>query len=197
MSILISISRYMSYHSLRCVFTEVWTSNLYPQYWIPVLRFFFGSHTGLWPGPICFLFSALLLYNMRCATSHLSTAPLVRSGEITASKCFKCVGSGFSSFVQQPLLWSPECIPFGVRVCNSLHDLIGPLDVSPHTIMSLSVTWLRLDYRMRLNNYLQVNGGTERLSWTFLEHGPQHQTTHVAIAYSKYSKPRVYSVLRL
>ncbi|KZT68311.1 hypothetical protein DAEQUDRAFT_766482 [Daedalea quercina L-15889] len=40
-------------------------------------------------------------------------------------------------------------------------------------------------WRMRLNNYLQSNGGARLLSWEVYQSGPLHQPVWTAIAYVK------------
>ncbi|KAH9830746.1 uncharacterized protein C8Q71DRAFT_320666 [Rhodofomes roseus] len=40
-------------------------------------------------------------------------------------------------------------------------------------------------WRMRLNNYLQSNGGTRSLTWEVYQSGPLHQPVWTAIAYVK------------
>ena len=40
------------------------------------------------------------------------------------------------------------------------------------------------DWRMRLNNYLQSNGGARLLSWEVTQSGPLHQPIWTAVAYS-------------
>ena len=42
----------------------------------------------------------------------------------------------------------------------------------------------RLDWRMHLNNYLSVNGGTDRLRWETSQTGPAHAPIWTAIAMS-------------
>lgn len=42
----------------------------------------------------------------------------------------------------------------------------------------------RVDYRTELNNYLQVNGGCDRLRWEETQTGLQHKLTWTAICYS-------------
>ena len=39
------------------------------------------------------------------------------------------------------------------------------------------------DYRVQLNNYLQANGGTQRLSWGNIKDGPEHRPNWTAHAY--------------
>ncbi|KAH9858520.1 hypothetical protein C2E23DRAFT_864436 [Lenzites betulinus] len=38
-------------------------------------------------------------------------------------------------------------------------------------------------WRMRLNNYLQANGGVHMLTWDICQSGPLHQPMWTAIAY--------------
>jgi hypothetical protein len=38
------------------------------------------------------------------------------------------------------------------------------------------------DYVLMLNNYLQSTGEASLLSWEFSRSGPEHQTTHTAVA---------------
>ena len=58
----------------------------------------------------------------------------------------------------------------------------------------LSLSWNRclfltltntIDYRTELNNFLQVNGGSNRLKWQTSHQGPQHELIWTAICYSK------------
>jgi hypothetical protein len=42
----------------------------------------------------------------------------------------------------------------------------------------------RVDYRTELNNWLQVNGGTERLDWKSFRVGPENNTIWTVICLS-------------
>lgn len=46
-----------------------------------------------------------------------------------------------------------------------------------------------LDWRMRLNNYLQVNGGAKRLHYVDIASGSAHKLTWSSTAYSKSDVP--------
>ena len=50
----------------------------------------------------------------------------------------------------------------------------------------ISRTIAHPDYRTGLDNFLQVNGGSDRLRWEAARTGPQHRLTWTAICYSEY-----------
>ena len=45
---------------------------------------------------------------------------------------------------------------------------------------------IHLDFRTQLNNWLQVNGGTERLDWKSFRVGPENDPTWTAVCLSEY-----------
>ena len=47
-----------------------------------------------------------------------------------------------------------------------------------------------LDWRMQLNNFLQVNGGTARLQYVEIVNGPAHKPTWHCTAYSESGAPQ-------
>jgi hypothetical protein len=53
-----------------------------------------------------------------------------------------------------------------------------------------------LDWRMQLNNYLQVNGGTTRLQYMDVASGPAHKPTWHCTAYSESSLLPLWRLLR-
>ena len=55
-----------------------------------------------------------------------------------------------------------------------------------------------LDWRMQLNNFLEVNGGTTRLQYVDVPSGPVHKLTWHCTIYSEFNVPRLwYSLLHL
>ena len=89
--------------------------------------------------------------------------------------------------ISRPTLTRSYFLPL-LRSLSWLVPLRPPLTVSVRRCRHCNTcpTSSVLDWRMQLNNFLQVNGGTTRLQYLDVPSGPAHKPTWHCTAYSKY-----------